>query len=280
MSEYKKPEQIRKFSAEMVADWLSCGIDPDKSTIFVQSDIHQHLELDMIFSSFTPLGWLRRNPTYKEQMREFKDKDLDTYAFLGYPVLQASDILIYKADAVPVGEDQVPHLELTREIARRFNNFYKPVFPEPEAILTPTARLLGLDNRKMSKSYDNYIALSDSEDTIKSKVKSMFTDPKRIKVSDSGHPDKCNVYTYYKTFRPDLCSSLEKDCKSASIGCVEDKQRLADVLIEYLLPIREKRASLLKRKDEICDVLISGKKKAQEVASGTLEEAKRVMGLV
>jgi len=280
MSEYREPKKIKKLTLEIVADWLSCGINPDKSTVFVQSDISQHLELNMIFSTFTPLGWLRRNPTYKEQIRELKDKELDTYAFLGYPVLQAADILIYKAKAVPVGKDQLPHLELTREIARRFNNYYRTFFNEPEAILTPVPRLLGLDNRKMSKSYGNYIALSDTSKIIREKVDSMFTDPERIKVTDPGHPGKCNVFKYYKTFKPEVAKELEEECKNAEIGCVKCKRKLAEILIEHLSSIREKRFKLLRQKDEIRHILDVGAEKARKIAQSSLDEVKHVMGLV
>ncbi len=280
MSEYRQPEKIKEFSLSIVADWLSCGINPEKSTVFIQSDVIEHLQLNMIFSCFTPLGWLERNPTYKEQMKEIKDKDLKTHAFLGYPVLQAADILLYKANAVPVGKDQLPHLELTREIARRFNSFYKPVFPEPEAILTESSKLLGLDNRKMSKSYNNYIALSDSPDVIKKKVESMFTDPKRVKVSDPGHPLKCNVYKYYRHFKPDIADKLEKDCKNAAIGCVEDKNRLAEILVEYLSDIRKERKRLLKDKKYLLEVLEKGAERASSVAKDTITEAKKAMKLI
>ncbi|MBI4712444.1 MAG: tryptophan--tRNA ligase [Planctomycetes bacterium] len=208
MSEYQDPSNIRQYSIDNVTDWLACGIDPAKSVVFIQSDVPEHTELHLVLSAITPLGWLERCPTYKEALEELKHKDITTYAFLGYPVLQAADILIYKANAVPVGEDQLPHLELTREIARRFNYLYcnsrnkAPLFPEPDAKLTRFPRLLGLDRRKMSKSYENAINLSDSTDEIKKKVQTMFTDPQRIKKTDPGHPSECNVYAYYKVFNP------------------------------------------------------------------------------
>jgi tryptophanyl-tRNA synthetase len=197
MSEYATPGNIKKFTLENVNDWLCFGIDPAKSVIFRQSDVPEHLELDMILSCITPLPWLERCPTYKEQLREVKGRDLTTYGFLGYPVLQAADILLYKADAVPVGADQLPHLELTREIARRFHDIAKEnIFPEPKPLLTESPKILGLDNRKMSKSYNNFIALSDGKEEIKKKVMSMITDPKKIKLGDPGRPDICNVYSF------------------------------------------------------------------------------------
>ena len=203
MSEYENSKELRGYGIDMAIDWIACGIDPQKAILYLQSDVPEHLELQMFLSCLTPLGWLERNPTYKEQLREITSRDLQTYAFLGYPVLQAADILLYKADAVPIGEDQLPHLELCREIARRFNSIYKKeVFNDCNAILTETPRLLGLDNRKMSKSYGNTINLSDSEKEVETKVVSMITDPKRLRKTDPGHPEECNVYSYYQVFAP------------------------------------------------------------------------------
>ena len=243
MSEYENPALIEKYTRGMMLDWQSCGIDPEKSTLFVQSYIPAHLELAMAFSLFVPLGWLERNPTYKEQLREIKGRTLTTYAFLGYPVLQAADITIYKANFVPVGADQLPHLELTREIVRRFNSLYgSEIFPEPKALLTETPKLLGADNRKMSKSYDNYIAIAENPDEIRKKVNRMITDPKRIKLNDKGHPKVCNVFSYYKSFAPEeKVKEAEEWCRNAYKGCTECKKELAEILIEYLRPVREKR---------------------------------------
>ncbi|HLD30543.1 MAG TPA: tryptophan--tRNA ligase, partial [bacterium] len=190
-TEYASASSIRRDATEMVKDWIACGIDPEKSVLFVQSDVREHAELFLLFSMFVPLGWLFRCPTYKEQLHETKERDLKTYGFLGYPVLQAADILVYRAEAVPVGEDQVSHLELTREIARRFNHLYKNVFPEPRALLTKTPKLLGLDGRKMSKSWNNAISLSDAEETVIKKVQQMITDPLKIRRADPGHPEVC-----------------------------------------------------------------------------------------
>jgi len=278
MSEYEDSSHIREYSLDNVADWISCGLDPQKSTIFVQSEVAEHLELYMFFSCLTPLGWLERCPTYKEQLQEIKTRDLHTFAFLGYPVLQAADILLYKANAVPVGNDQLPHLEITREIARRFNHLYKKeIFPNPQAILTETPRLLGLDGRKMSKSYENSIDLSDSPEVIKTKVTSMITDPKRIKKTDPGHPEICNVCSYYSVFAPEMKKEVEDWCRKAEKGCTECKQILGQKLIDILSPIQEKRHALLKDKNKLQDILEDGAKKAKKVASETIAEAKVVV---
>lgn len=235
----------------------------------------------MVFSDLTPLAWLERCPTYKEQLREIKTRDLTTYGFLGYPVLQAADILVYKAAAVPVGADQLPHLEITREIARRFNGIYKKeIFPDPEPILTECPKLLGTDNRKMSKSYDNAIWLGEPPDSIKKKVHSMITDPKKIKKHDKGHPEVCNLFSYYKIFKPELAGEISSECKKGLLGCVEDKKRLADVLIEWLAPIQEKRNHLLKNKDYVYGILKEGAKKASAVAEQTMREVRDIIHFV
>jgi len=280
MSEYEQASALSETALDNVIDWLSAGIDPHKSTIFVQSQVPQHLELHMIFSCFTPLGLLERCPTYKEQLREVKTRDLHTYGFLGYPVLQAADILVYKAQKVPVGQDQLPHLELTREIARRFNSLYKKdIFPEPDALLTETPKLLGLDGRKMSKSYDNTINLSDSEETLKKKVSGMFTDPKRIRVSDKGHPEGCSVYAYYTVFCPQMKQEVYEWCTNAQVGCTECKKRFAACLIEKLNPFHEKRRELMKNKDEVLKILERGKHKAIAAAASTMAEVRSAMSL-
>ncbi len=280
MGEYEDPAKLAEYAIDNVIDWLSAGIDPEKATIFVQSQVSEHLQLNMIFSCLVPLGWLERCPTYKEQLREVKSRDLHTYGFLGYPVLQAADILLYKADAVPVGEDQLPHLELTREIGRRFNNLYqKKLFPEPKALLTPIPRLLGLDGRKMSKSYDNTINLSDSEEAIKKKVGEMFTDPKRIKLNDPGHPETCNVFSYYAVFSSSMQQEVRDWCICAKIGCIECKRRLAAELIERLKPFHRKRQELLKDKPRVLEILQEGRQRASEFAGRTLRETKEAMKL-
>jgi tryptophanyl-tRNA synthetase len=280
MSEYENPENLKENIADNVIDWLACGINPKKSHIFIQSHIKEHLELYMILSVITPLGMLERCPTYKEQLREVTNRDLSTYGFLGYPVLQAADILLYKAESVPVGEDQLPHLELTREIARKFNKLYKKeIFPDPKALLTKANRLLGLDGRKMSKSYNNYIAISEEPDVIRKKVQNMFTDPARIKVSDPGHPEKCNVHSYYAVFAPERKKEIDEQCRKAQIGCTNCKKELAEILVNFLKPIQEKRHELLKEKSRVFEILEDGEKKAVSVAHGTISEVKKLINL-
>jgi tryptophanyl-tRNA synthetase len=278
MGEYENSSQIRQYITDMAIDWIACGIDPERSILFVQSEVPEHLELQMILSCITPLGWLERNPTYKEQLREIQTRDLQTYGFLGYPVLQAADILLYKANAVPIGEDQLPHLELTREISRRFNHIYKTeFFQDCEPILTKTSRLLGLDGRKMSKSYQNAINLSDSEDEIRRKIKMMFTDPKRIKKIDPGHPDECNVFTYYEIFAPNMLSEARNWCEGAQKGCTDCKMILADHVNEFLKPIREKRKVLENDSRKIRVILDHGREKAKQIAQKTMAEIREVI---
>jgi len=280
MGEYEDPKVLSEYTLDNLVDWLSFGISPEKSTIFVQSQVHQHLDLFMIFSCFTPLGWLERCPTYKEQLRQIQTRDLHTYGFLGYPVLQAADILVYKADKVPVGEDQLPHLELTREISRRFNGLYhKEVLPYPDAILTQTPRLLGLDGRKMSKSYNNTINLSDTQETIKKKVQTMITDPKRIKLSDKGHPDICNVFSYYSTFFPGAMDEVKDWCVNASKGCTDCKKNLASKLTEYLAPFYAKRQELLRDKTKLTDILADGNRRAAKTAEETMRQVRTALGI-
>lgn len=280
MSEYEKTEALNENIVDNVIDWLACGISPKKSTIFVQSQVKEHLELFMIFSMFTPLGWLERCPTYKEQLREITNRELHTYAFLGYPVLQAADILLYKAQVVPVGEDQLPHLELTREIGRKFNSLYKKdIFPEPDGLLTKLPRLLGLDGRKMSKSYNNFINLSEEPQGIRTKVQAMFTDPLRIKLFDPGHPESCNVHNYYRVFAPERAEEIEPLCRQSKIGCTDCKKELAEILIKFLEPIQERRNKLVKNKSEVLDILKEGREKACRAAGQTISEAKALVNL-
>jgi tryptophanyl-tRNA synthetase len=274
---YADTKKIKENILDVAIDMLSVGLDPDKSTLFIQSDIPEHSELHLLFSMITPLAWLERIPTYKSQIDELKERDLGTYGFLGYPVLQAADILIYKADAVPVGQDQLPHLELTREIARRFNFYYKEIFPLPKDLLTEVPVLPGLDGRKMSKSYGNTIALSDSPEIIKKKVSEAITDPARVKKEDKGHPDVCTVFAYHKIFNKDDVENIEMDCKSAKIGCVECKKRVAAKLIEALAPVYERRKEFERDIDKVKDIFHKGGQKAQAIARKTLEEAKIAM---
>lgn len=274
---YRETEEVVENVFNMVCDWLAVGIDPNKSVIFRQSDVLEHAELFLLLSMIVPLPWLERNPTYKEQLREMEGRDLFTYGFLGYPVLQAADILIYRADTVPVGEDQLPHLELTREIARRFNYFYSPIFPEPQAKLSEVPELVGIDGRKMSKSYGNTIPLDTEEEELKKLVKSMITDPARIRRNDPGHPEVCTVFTYHKIFNKDDIKEIDEACRNAQIGCVECKMKLAEKLNEFLTPIREKRKIYSRDKDLTWGILIEGNKKARIEAQKTMELVREVM---
>jgi len=280
MSEYENPSDIKKNIVECAIDWISCGIDPQKATVFVQSDVSEHLDLNMVLACLTPLSWLERCPTYKEQLREMTTRDLTMYAFLGYPVLQAADILVYKASVVPVGIDQSSHLELTREIARRFNNFYGPVFPEPETLLTESPKLLGVDGRKMSKSYGNFIALKDSADEIDKKVRQMFTDPLKIKKDDPGHPDTCVVCSYFKVFAKDDICGIEEGCKKGMRGCLECKKRLSEILVDVLKPVHDRRRKLENSKGDIIDILHKGREKAKAVTSATMNEVREKIGFL
>lgn len=281
LGEYEHPEVIRQSSLDNVLDWLAAGIDPQQSTLFVQSSVDEHLALNMVFSALTPLGLLERCPTYKEQMREITQRDLHTYGFLGYPVLQAADILLYKADCVPVGEDQLPHLELTREIARKFNGLYgREVFPSPEALLTRTSRLPGLDGRKMSKSYNNTINLSDDEKTVQQKVLTMITDPQRVRLSDKGHPDVCTVFAYYGVFASaEEKKEVRRACTSAAVGCTECKKRLAGKLAGRLAPLQERRRALAGNPGQIRDILARGAEKARQCASATMRQVRDTISL-
>ncbi len=266
----------------MVVDWLAAGIDPARSVIFLQSDIPEHTELYTILSMITPVPWLERNPTYKEKMDELAGKDLDNLGFLGYPVLQTADIALYRADSVPVGRDQIPHLEISREIVRRFNNIYETdCLVEPQPLLAPVAKLNGLDGRKMSKSYNNAIFLCDDADTVRTKVMSMVTDIKRARKSDPGHPDECNLYPYYLAFRnePGFLDGIRRDCVSASMGCVDDKKKLAEVLLDFFADFRKKREALQNDPDTVRDILMAGARKAGEEARKTMEQVRGAMGM-
>ena len=278
MGEYEQSGAIAENIMDMAIDWLACGVDPDKAILFIQSQVPAHTELHLILSCITPLGWLERNPTYKEQLREIKTRDLQTYGFLGYPVLQAADILLYKATSVPIGEDQLPHIELTREISRRFNHlFKKEVFSDCEAILTQTPRLMGLDGRKMSKSYQNAINISDSEQEIKAKVRQMFTDPRRVRKTDPGHPEECNVHSYYQVFAPELCQDVAQWCSRAEKGCTDCKMLLADKLLEKIALVQDRRRTWEANRPAVQEVLEHGRQKAEAIASQTLSEVKEVI---
>jgi tryptophanyl-tRNA synthetase len=274
-SDYEDTDPISGYIRDMMIDWLSAGLSPDKSTLFVQSHIKEHTELFLILSMITPVPWLERNPTYKEQIVQLNNKDLSTFGFLGYPVLQAADIIMYKAYGVPVGIDQVPHVEITREIARRFNYFYGDIFPEPEAILTKTPKILGIDRRKMSKSYDNAIYYSSSPDDISTNVAKMLTDPQRARKSDPGNPDICNVFEFHKLYSDSkTIDRINKECRTAEIGCVECKQIMAKYLIKALEPMREKREYYEARPQLIDDIIAEGCDKARRVARQTMAEVR------
>jgi tryptophanyl-tRNA synthetase len=274
---YENTDDIKSNINNLVIDFLSAGLDPEKCNIFLQSSVVEHAELHLLFSMITPLSWLLRCPTYKDQLAQMKDKNITTYGFLGYPCLQAADILIYKANFVPVGEDQLPHLELTREIARRFNFLFKEVFPEPQPLLTKAKVLPGLDGRKMSKSYNNTIALSDSPDDIKKKVMTMITDPQRIKKDDPGHPDVCAVYAFHKVFNEEEVQEIEESCKGGKIGCVQCKRNLAEKMLAYMTPIYERRQEILNKPDYIREVVMKGGENARKIARSTMEDVRNAL---
>ena len=339
-TDYADTSELQSNIQEMVTDWLAVGLDPVKATFFVQSRLPEHAELYLIFGMVTPLGWLERVPTYKEQLENITDRDIHTFGFLGYPVLQAADILMYKAEYVPVGEDQVPHVELTREIARRFNSLYprihpglsaelglkslfeqvqkwdqnvememeslsaainrapaekrkllwelhiplklpiKGIFEEPESLLTPSPRLRGTDGRKMSKSYGNAIFLSDPPDVVNEKVRGMMTDPARKRRYDKGNPDVCPVFDHHKLFSPpEVIERVNRECRTAELGCVECKKLMAQHLNEYLAPIQERRKLYERHPQKVWDVLAVGTDKARHVAQETMGEVRAAMNL-
>jgi tryptophanyl-tRNA synthetase len=280
-TDYADTSRVKENSLEVAFDWLAAGLDPEKSVLFFQSHVPEHAELHLLFSMITPLGWLERVPTYKEQRENIKDKDLGTYGFLGYPLLQAADILVYKADCVPVGEDQVAHVELTREIARRFNGFYgggRPVFPEPQSLLTPAAKLPGTDGRKMSKSYGNTIMLADPEPVVRQKLKTMVTDPARVRRSDPGNPDLCPVGDLHKIFSSkETMGKVNDGCRTAGIGCIECKSWAADSLVQLLKPIQERRKKFEQNPRLAWDILEVGSKRARRAAGETMLDVRASM---
>jgi tryptophanyl-tRNA synthetase len=336
-TDYADPGDVQANNIEITLDFLAAGLDPGRCVIFKQSDVPAHSELFLLFSMFTPLGWLERVPTYKDQQEQLREKDLATYGFLGYPLLQAADILLYKPDFVPVGADQIAHVELTREVARRFNSLYPgdfftspeaaswempailekarklagepqgsnrtdfsprqlfeaasqtkkispfgrlEILPEPQALLTPSPKLPGLDGRKMSKSYKNHIELSESDESIRAKLKVMVTDPARIRRDDPGNPDVCPVFDLHKVFSTETVQAeAAAGCRSASIGCIECKSWVADAIVKTIAPIRDHRADLERRPGVVKDVLANGKDRAAKRANETLAEAKHAMGI-
>ncbi|MEO5937081.1 MAG: tryptophan--tRNA ligase, partial [Terriglobales bacterium] len=283
-TDYADTSRIKENSLEVVLDWLAAGLDPEKCTMFIQSHVPAHAELHLLFSMITPLGWLERVPTYKEQQQNIKDKDLNTYGFLGYPVLQSADILIYRADFIPVGEDQVAHIELTREIARRFNGFYRgsgpDVLPEPQPLLTKTPKLPGTDGRKMSKSYDNFILMSDPEALVRQKLKTMVTDPARVRRSDPGNPDVCPVGDLHKIFSlQETMDKVNEGCRSAGIGCIECKGWAADSIMRELAPMQERRRRFEVNPALAWDIIEAGNTKAAATAEATLAAVREAMGM-
>jgi tryptophanyl-tRNA synthetase len=277
-SDYADPSAIRENVIDVATDWLAAGLDPARSTLFIQSLVPQHAELHLLLSMIVPVPWLERVPTYKEQQQQLSDKDLSTYGFLGYPLLQTADIIIYKANAVPVGEDQAPHVEVSREIVRRFNNLYGEVFPEPQTLLTEAKRIPGTDGRKMSKSYGNAIFLKDDPETVRQKLRPMMTDPARQRRTDPGNPDKCPVFDLHKAFSPrETQEWAAAGCRTASIGCLDCKAKLAEHMLERLAGIHARRPELAKRPDTVWDILIEGSKRARAVAEATMEDVRGAM---
>ena len=274
---YEDTSSFRQNRYEVVADYIAAGIDPQSSNIFLQSDVKEHAELHLLLSMITPLSWLERCPTYKDMIQQLSGKNISTYGFLGYPGLMASDILLYKSTVVPVGEDQQPHIEYTREIARRFNNLYGEVFPEPKGIMTKAKVLPGTDGRKMSKSYGNTIALADDPETVRKKVMGMVTDPARIAKTDPGHPEICSVYAYHKVFNEAAVPEIESSCKGGCIGCVQCKKMLHAKVQETLEPIYERRVKILGDKAYLDDVLRTGADRAREKAAATMCEVREAM---
>jgi tryptophanyl-tRNA synthetase len=287
-SDYADTSQVAQNSIEIATDWLASGVDPAKSTMFMQSAVPEHAELQLLLSMVTPLGWLERVPTYKEQQENLSGKDLSTYGFLGYPLLQSADILIYQPQFVPVGQDQAAHVELTREVARRFNQFYKlaitgkpdgrEVLPEPKVLLTPSPKLPGTDGRKMSKSYGNTILMTDPEPVVRKKLKTMVTDPARVRRTDPGDPDKCPVGDLHKVFStPDTLAKVYLGCRSAGIGCIECKSWAADALVQVLNPIQERRARYTEL--DAMEILEEGSNRARARAEQTMAQVRAAMQL-
>jgi tryptophanyl-tRNA synthetase len=277
-TDYADPGAVRENVLEVATDWLAAGLDPARSTLFVQSLVPQHAELHLLLSMIVPVPWLERVPTYKEQQQNLQGKDLSTYGFLGYPLLQTADIIVYKADAVPVGEDQAPHIEVAREIVRRFNNLYGEVFPEPQTILTEAKRIPGTDGRKMSKSYANAIYLKDDPATVREKLRPMVTDPARKRRTDPGDPDLCPVFDLHRVFSPpDVREWAASGCRTAGIGCLDCKRALGDHLLDRLAGVHARRPEYARRPDTVWDVLVEGSRRAREVAEATMDDVRAAM---
>jgi len=276
---YEHTEDFKKNRIAVMLDWLSAGVDPNKATLFIQSKVPAHTYLHLLLSMIVPISWLERNPTVKEMIRDLDLKENASYGLLGYPVLMASDIILYKAKYVPVGKDQLPHLEMTREMVRRFNYLYGELFVEPQALLTEFPYVPGIDGKKMSKSLENDIKIADTEENTTKKIMNAVTDPEKIRLHDKGHPEVCNVFTYHKIFNKEEVNDIERDCRAGNLGCVACKRNLANKLNAYLRPIREKREELKKEINKVEDIFVEGSKKASEVANATLDEALTKMNL-
>jgi tryptophanyl-tRNA synthetase len=279
-TDYADTQLLASYTRDAVLDWLAVGLDPERSTIFLQSRVPQHAELALYFSMITPLGWLERVPTYKDQLEALRSRDLATHGFLGYPVLMTADIALYRANLVPVGEDQTSHLELSREIVRRFNSLYGDVFPEPKALFTPTPKLNGVDGRKMSKSYNNTIGVTEPSESLREKVMAMVTDPARVRRQDPGNPDVCSVFSLHKLFSPpDEVAVVDRECRTAARGCVDCKRHLLANMEPALAPIRERRERLLADPGVVRDALHAGDERARGVAEETMERVRQAVRL-
>jgi len=276
-TDFEHTDQILPNTLEMVTDWIAAGIDPEKSPVFIQSKVKEHAELHLLFSMLITTSRLERNPTVKDQARDLELEERLSYGHLGYPVLQAADILLYKANLVPVGEDQVPHVEITREIARRFNGLYGEVFPVPEPKLTRFPRLPGLDGRRMSKSLGNTVLLSDAPEEIAAKVKTAYTDPKKIRLTDPGNPDGCVVFAYHRAFNVEQAPVIDAACREGRLGCVADKRDLSSILADRLAPIRERRKELEAHPERVIEALRYGEERARSVAQETMREVREAM---
>ena len=274
-TEYEDTEELPYLVEQIAVDWLASGLDPERSVLFVQSDVMEHAELHLLLSMVTPVSWLERCPTYKDRLTQLGEEASPGYGLLGYPVLQAADILIYKANVVPVGEDQLPHLELTREIARRFNNFYGDLFPEPQALLSEFAAVPGVDGRKMSKTYDNAINLSDPPEVVEEKLRSMFTDPEKIHMGDAGHPDRCPVFVYQHMYNEEArVEEIRAECEAGELGCVACKTEATERTLEVLGPVMQRRRELAENVEHVRRVLADGAERAREVATQTMDEVR------
>jgi len=280
-SSYEDTTKLPEYIHDMALDWLSAGLDPEHNVIFVQSQVKEHAELHLLLSMMTPLSWLERVPAYKDKIQQLgaMGKEINTYGFLGYPELMTADIILYKANTVPVGEDQIPHLELAREIVRRFNSLYKPIFPEPQARLSKSPLLPGIDGRKMSKSYGNEISFSAGPEELRARVRLMVTDPQRVKKTDPGNPDVCTVFAFHKMLNAENVDTISNECRSAGVGCVECKKRLAEKMVNSLAEVHARRQLLEANPSRVKEILAYGAERARKVAANTMDEVRAAMNL-